>query len=314
MPGPRGGIVVAYAVPGIVPLEIGGESYPRQGGEPALRVHDNIVSQPLGQALFVQALGPVSVHGNQFTSRGLIMDIANPSFWAAAVFILNLGWSNEFYLQLLGFTGATADPIEPGDLPVGGDEFIPEPRGGLDDYGLGRYLANGNVLFTNNQVLSDLMEPGVAFAVSSVLIVSLDDVTIQDNQLDCDFLADVLFTNLLAAGMTLRINNNRFKETLFIALFSSVGLGLLFNNTSDNQATHCFLHLQSPLGSWLPLFTPDIRHHDNQELFNAVQYLGFWCERLSTWSDILVPDRPPPAPAPSDPFADNFGFVINRRG
>ena len=81
-PGFRGGIVIAFAVPGIVPLQLGGQFYPRQDGRPAARIHDNVVSQPLGQALFLQALGPVSVQGNALTSRGLILRALDPSFWA----------------------------------------------------------------------------------------------------------------------------------------------------------------------------------------------------------------------------------------
>ena len=54
-----------------------------QNGMPAAKVHDNIVSVPLGQALAMIALGPVSVLGNQFTSRGMVLDLQSPSFWAS---------------------------------------------------------------------------------------------------------------------------------------------------------------------------------------------------------------------------------------
>jgi hypothetical protein len=276
-PGWRGGIVIAYAVPGIAPLAIGKKFLPRQDGRPAVRIHDNVVSQPLGQALLIQALGPVSIQGNALTTRGLILSPLDPSFWAAAVWILNLGWSNEFYLQFLLFQGQTADPIEPGMLPKGGDEFVPRPRAGLDDFGLGQYLASGNVQFNDNQVVTDLTETEASFAISSVLIVSLDDVTVQDNQLDCDFLLDFLFTNLLAVGMTLRIKGNRLKETLFITLYSSIGLGLIFNNTSENQTTHCILSISSPVNPpsssppspHIHSDSPPIIQRDNQELFHG---------------------------------------------
>jgi hypothetical protein len=241
--------------------------------------------------------------------------VGDPSFWASAVWILNLGWSTEFYLQFLLFSGATADPVQPGQLPQGGDEFIPKPRKGLDDFGIGRYLASGSVLFNDNQVVTDLTETAASFAISSVLIVSLDDVSVQDNQLDCDFLVDFLFTNLLAVGMTLRINNNRMKETLFITLYSSVGLGLIFNNTSDNQATHCILSLQSPLGVLIPFINPDIVERDNQELFHAFTFFEGWCERLDALGDILVPDRqPPPVAGSTNTFNANFGMVARGGG
>ena len=326
LPGYRGGIVIAFAVPGITALEFNDDFFPRQDGRPAARIHDNVVSQPLGQALFLQALGPVSVEGNAFTTRGLILRALDPSFWASAVWILNLGWSNEFYLQFLLFTGTTADPIEPGQLPEGGDEFIPRPRAGLDDFGFGRYLASGNVMFNDNQVVTDLTETAVAFAISSVLIVSLDDVTVQDNQLDCDFFLDFMFTNLLAVGMTLRIKGNRLKETLFITLYSSMGLGLLFNNTSENQATHCILSIASPFNP--PPATPPSPHvhtdsppiieRDNQELFHSLSF-GFlegWCQRLDALGNILIRGRGQVIAQPTvgNAFNSNFGIMSRFEG
>jgi hypothetical protein len=287
--GPRGGIVIRFAMPGIAPLQVSGEYRPRQSGEPAARLHDNIVSHGMGQALHLRALGLVSVHGNQFTSRGVVPRFSESSFLATAVFILNLGLSNEFYLQTFLFSGTTADPVSAGDLPTGSDGFIPQPAAGIDRSNIGHYLANGNVLFNDNQVLTDLLDPDLTFAISSVLILSLDDVTVQDNQLDCDFLIDILFTNLIAVGMTVRVNNNRFKESLFITLFSSVELGLIFNNTSDNQATHCFLHLTSPLAAFPGFINPSIRAHDNQVLFDSFGFWDGWCGRFEAWSDILVP-------------------------
>jgi hypothetical protein len=323
LPGRRGGIVILYALPGLVPLQFADKLYPRQGGEPAARVHDNVVSQPLGQALLLQALGPVSVQGNQLTSRGLITRVLDPSFWAAAVWILNLGLSNELYLQTLGFSGATADLLEPGTLPDTSAGFLPTPRAGIDDFALGQYLVNGNVLFADNQVLTDLMEPGIALAVSSVLILSLDDVGVQDNQFDCDFLIDILFTDLIAAGMTVRINNNRFKESLFVALFSWVALGLIFNNASDNQSTHCYLNLESPLGAGNPLLSPRIAAHHNHVLY---PFLGVpsqeeaACKWVAKFENLLRPKvlapptgQQPPLP-PVEGTLTETGFTIRTEG
>jgi hypothetical protein len=288
--GYRGGIVVPYALPGIDAMAFGGEFRPRQNGVPAARIHDNIVSQPLGQALALGGMGPMSVQGNQLTSQNFVQRFGDPSFIATTVFIINYGLSNEFYLQTLLFRGATADPIDVGDLPTNSGGFIPTPTRGVDDQGIGRYLANGNVMFSDNQVFLDLAEPEVSFAISQAAIVSLDDVSVQNNQFDCDFLVDIMFTNLLTVGMTTRVQDNRFKESLMISMFSSINLGLIFNNTSDNQSTHCMLNLESPIGG-LPFITTSIRQHDNQILFSAFNFLDFWCESLSGWSDILVRGR-----------------------
>jgi hypothetical protein len=125
--------------------------------------------------------------------------------------------------------------------------------------------------------------------------------------------------------MTLRITGNRLKETLFITLYSSVGLGLMFNNTSDNQATHCILSLSSPFN---PQPSPPpfphvhtgslpIVERDNQELFHAISFLEGWCERLDAFGNILVRGRGQvdavAQPTPSV-FSSNFGFAVGRRG
>ena len=106
-------------------------------GRHAARIHDNVVSQPLGQALFLRALGPVSVQGNALTSRGLIMRALDPSFWASAVWILNLGWSNEFYLQIFAFAQVKSGQVG-GTAPIAGEGEIVLP--GLDDQTIGRLL------------------------------------------------------------------------------------------------------------------------------------------------------------------------------
>ena len=62
--GRRSGIHIVYAIAPRIATDVGRFSIPAQNGVPALKVHDNIVSQPLGQALAAAALGPVSVQGN----------------------------------------------------------------------------------------------------------------------------------------------------------------------------------------------------------------------------------------------------------
>jgi len=226
--GRRGGINIVFALAPVVPMTIGEKTVPAQGGYPALKVHDNVVSVPLGQALSVTALGPVSVVGNQFTSRG--MSIRNwPTFLASTVAILNLGLSNELYLQLIAFA-----LLGQANLKSAGDG-----RPGLDDEQLGMFLSNGNVLFTNNQCSLDLMERGISISFSSVLILSLDDVGFHNNQCDANLLDDFVIAQAIIAGMSVRISDNRFKEGLFNTFLSAITAGLFFNTTTDNQSTHC---------------------------------------------------------------------------
>jgi len=59
---------------------------------------------------------------------------------------------------------------------VNGDTLV-TPAPGLDDQVLGQYLANGNVMFADNQCVLNLVNHFVDGAVSSILIASLDDVS-----------------------------------------------------------------------------------------------------------------------------------------
>ena len=194
------------------------------------------------------------------------------------MFIANFGLSNELYLQTIaGFVaGATGDPAEPGTVPSQGDGFVVLPQEGLDDARLGTWLANGNVMFCNNQVVADLTEAEVSLAMSSVLIVSLDDVHFTDNQLDASFLFDFMITNAMIMGMTVHASHNRIKESLVFAFFSVVSLGLFFNHTVENQCTHCVLALDSPLSGF---FQPDKLERDNMVLFDW--FSDNWCGSLT---------------------------------
>ena len=239
--GRRGGINVVYCVPVTVPIAIGRfEDLPAQGGVPALRVHDNIVSAPLGQALMATALGPVSIQGNQFTSRGVVLsrEGISSTLIAATVMIMDLGLSNEVYLQLLAFVLMQRGSLVRKDLAAIDDDHISVPRQGLDDLRLGSLLANGNVLFADNHCVLDLIESGFGLSRSSILILTLDDLAFHGNQCDCNLLDDFVFSQAILVGLSLRVADNRFKEGRLNAVFSAMSLGAM-NNTSGNQSTHC---------------------------------------------------------------------------
>jgi hypothetical protein len=241
-PGPRGGVYIVYGIVPRVPVIPNQKVHiPAQNGVPAIKVHDNIVSAPLGQALALTALGPVSVVGNQFTTQGVIVRADSSTFWAATVLIFNLGLSNELYFQLLAFMALAQGQIKSkNNYVVQGDTLV-SPRPGLDDETLGQYLANGNVLFTNNQCVLDLMDEIRELVVSSILIASLDDIGFHNNQCDSDlFLGDFVFVQAILFGMSVRATDNRFKEGLFGAWLSAMTFGLL-NMTTNNQSTHCLL-------------------------------------------------------------------------
>lgn len=238
----RGGIALAYAVAptNLTDLDklgaLPGQA-PVQSGEPAVKIHENIVTTPAGQALSIVALGPVSVEGNEFTTRGIVKQGPSAGFTAAAVRILNLGLSNEIMLQYLmyGLFGKNQSIDPMGSL---------NPSR-LDDFKIGNVMANGQVLFSDNQVNLDLLGVGTDFALSSVLIITLDDVGFHDNQCEANLylLNDIVLSQALLFGLSTRMTGNRFKEGFLSAFFSAMTLALFANTTSLNQGTHCILPL-----------------------------------------------------------------------
>jgi hypothetical protein len=233
-PGLRGGIFLGLVES---PAEtIGTEA------RPAARIHDNIVVCQDGHALvIVAAVGPVSVVRNALTSRGagfLSGDAAgafvagqggfnlNPAFLAygACVVILDLGVSSEL-VPIGSFAAAkyTYAAAAPAILP----------RGALQ--------------FSENQVLLEVGGDRGTFVLSSVFLMSFDDVSAQDNQMAAWSASAILLTDLLVIAGSLRITGNRLSETLQRCYLSALGIGVLAT-ASLNQSTHC-LYVFSALGS-----------------------------------------------------------------
>jgi len=258
--GARGGIHINYAVTPVVvftlggqtvgpidasgsPLTLRGRTVPGQNGEPALKVEGNVVSVPWGQALSVTALGPISVVANEFTSRGVVAEeasastvAANPiaAIAAATVAILDLGASMENSGQLLLFSSVA-------NGSVSADGLNPtQTRSGLDDLRLGACMANGKVLFANNQCVLDVLETGITFSRYSIGIFSLDDIAFHGNQCDCVLFDDRVYAQVFLFGFSVRMVDNRLTETLRRAVYSATTFGFL-NMTTHNQTTHCLL-------------------------------------------------------------------------
>jgi len=248
--GPRSAIHLVYAIAPTVSVSLSSplskstelSNLPRQNGVPAAKIHNNIVVHPVGRALTINALGPVFVTDNQLTSRGVIK--GSDSAKVSTVAILNLGLSNELYLQLGGF--AQIANQRSGISSLNSAIKIANPasftffNSSLDDFKLGRYLANGNVMFANNQVVLDEIDTIANKINSAIRILSMDDISFNNNQCDYSLLGDfIIFPNAFIAP-SLRVTDNRFKESLSGALFSVLAIGML-NTTTNNQATHCII-------------------------------------------------------------------------
>jgi hypothetical protein len=227
-PGQRGGIVMPMAT---TVSRAGG----RDGGADlspevyAARVHANVVVAPEGRALKIGAIGPVSVEGNRlvtngadgldlttaikgllagFGSGGGTGQVALLDFpFGVAVTILNFGSASELYGK---FTGAKGLAL--GTTATLATPMLTSGAGSVSS------LAQGTVLFAENQVTLDLTEAGLAnesSALSSLLVASMDDVGFHDNQCECFLESETLVANAIAAGWSVRVSDNRFKEPLW---------------------------------------------------------------------------------------------------
>jgi hypothetical protein len=223
-PGLRGGIFLGLIGP---PNEdIGTEA------RPAARIHDNIVVCQDGQALvIVAAIGTISVIRNSLTSRG-----ATSLNGVAAGLTSNVG-SSGLALPFLAFAttvlildlGISSDLISPGSF-ANAKYLYAEAAPTV--------LPRGALMFNDNQVLVDLDGTRASLIVSSVMLISLDDVSAQANQLAAWSSAGFLLSDIFVVAGTLRIVGNKLSETLLRCLLSGLGVGALAT-ASLNQSTHC---------------------------------------------------------------------------
>jgi len=239
-PGNRGGIVIKMSFKTPEFKKLINATIPSFDGVPAVRVHDNIVSQPLGHALFLMAFGPVSVVSNQFTS--FATDRSNRlSFFAASVYIFNLGFSKDVL--------ATAFRNMANTNPAAYQNLLLNP-GFLQLFRALQFLPSGKIMFSDNQTTLDLRSPAGNLGVSSQLIVSMDDVAFNNNQSECaaflslpaDTPADIILFNTILFGASIRSNDNRFLDGFTRTLYSLISYGFM-NTAVGNQASNCLIVL-----------------------------------------------------------------------
>jgi hypothetical protein len=245
-----------------------------QAGAPAALIHDNVVVCPRGQALLVVGLGPLSVADNTLTSQGIRNQ---PEIIAQAqlglqtqigrcVYIYNLGRTRLLPAAVSGFRGNIGTHLE--FAGVATPETLRLMPGVFQ-----REFPDGRVLFHGNQVTlqvaEQLPEP---LLLAAVALISLDDVSLQDNQILAEAASEILFTDVLAWSPILRASSNRFTELPLRALYSYFSVGQSSNIATNNQATHCLF-----VGGSQPIAA------QNYEMFTAN------CQRLNGFlSDLGV--------------------------
>jgi hypothetical protein len=205
--GRRGGIIVTAAAFGIDDLILN----PDRGfdtGRYAVRIHDNIVQQPVGQALRVFAFGPVSVGGNRLNT-----DITGPEALerlAGAVLILNAGDGRRLPAGLTLFDSNQTR------LGPGGESFTAQLIWALDDLG---YDANQCNALTNGIAIGNT----ASFFLNTFLLAP----------------------TLRATNSRFKEPAGKGESAFAISLLSR---STLLNNTNNNQGDHCIFAVNTLAG------------------------------------------------------------------
>ncbi len=225
--GARGGILIFMGADGI--SRNAGASGLRQtspSGESALKLHENIVSAPLGRALTMFYRGHVSIADNQLLSlKAEPLSVILPT----AVLILGIdGLKNIGALMAAAFGNqpGSTQKVRTMDFRIFRDQFM-----------------NGALEFANNQVEAvhrDTVAKDGFLALSSIMILTGDDLSFLGNQCFARHPGRLMWANAMLAGGTLRAIANSWMEYPATAHFSAVTLGMM-NTTTDNHSTHCLL-------------------------------------------------------------------------
>ena len=251
---PRGGIVILFAFKLPEPSKVGlttnnsnpalAALFTAQDTVPAARLHDNIVSQPLGQALILIALGPVSVVSNQFTSQGIYKG-QSLSLLAGAVYILDLGLSKDLINILVPSHNWSA--VSPATVLALVATNSPKS---LALALLLQLFPSGKVSFSANQTTLDMRSFDRDIAISSQMIYSWDDIAFVNNQSECAGLVaafpnapttfDLVLVNTMLLAPSVRCNDNRFTDGFTLTLYSLLAMAFM-NTATGNQSTHCLV-------------------------------------------------------------------------
>ena len=253
-PGARGGIVIGLAVGGVA-TDAELEPTARPADRPALTVSDNQVDAPNGRALKAILLGPGMVLGNRLTGAGRSAFMSNVfgSLVAAglAVSIVrrellsareDIDVGDYVRLELLAEV-LGGDAVNLIGLCVAEDmATIRDGRLASRERASAQRLRGGELMVNDNQISLRRHSPRRAATVSAVTVLSADDVSFCDNQVEVENEVQAIVTNSVAVGATLRFTTNRLQEALDAGVLSAITFGFM-NQTAHNQTTHCILAL-----------------------------------------------------------------------
>ncbi len=233
LPGFRGGIVLGFvsSFNALAGINAGGTTSVAPTAminpRPAARVHQNVVDQPAGLALYAAAYGPLTVTDNSFNSE---LSGTNPlELEAGTVLVLNLGGMQQAPAAVRLQSAGAASGTTGGGGSLKSAIFVRSPTALA-------LLPNGHTLFNDNQSRTGAANRSAICQA----ITSLDDVCYQGNQSRSER-AGNLFGNVFLGATTLRAVGNRLSEAGTQALMSLFTLSTRLNNTSLNQGDHCII-------------------------------------------------------------------------
>jgi len=235
LPGFRGGIVLMLAASFnvLAAINAGGISNNAATAlinpRPAARVHENVIDQPAGLALYIAAYGPLTCTDNAFNSE---LSGTNPLELAAGtVLIINVGGTQTAPPSVQLKTGTTQPTTgTTTDGSRASAAFVARRPEALV------LLPRGHTMFSSNQ-----SRTGAAnVSATCHLIGTLDDLAYQDNQSHSDR-PDGVWSNAYLAAATLRATGNRCIEAGPKTLMSLFTVGSRMNDTSLNQGDHCII-------------------------------------------------------------------------
>ena len=190
---------------------------------PAAVITDNIVTSGNAPALFIMAVGQVSITNNDFTAVGYADNSIAPG---QCVVVMDFGTGAQEQLTFSGTTGIN----------------ITHLAGGEQSFSTDGDVSGGQVLFSGNRCLYDGRDTGEA-PTSSITILSEDGILVDGNQSRCFVQASsqsgsagTLGSNLLGLALVAQVSGNRFSEdsasaSALVYGADTVGIG--------NHGTHC---------------------------------------------------------------------------
>jgi len=255
--GRRGGIVLNLVASLSVLDALSGTGGARASGRPAAVIHENVVDQPAGLALYALAMGPIDCTDNAFVSE--LAGLSVFERMAGTVFLYNLGGIQSrppasSYTK--SATIATNFSAESDTAPAGAsvNDNVDAATNSPAQPAAYSYRSDTAVSNLSRPAASQLALPGGATqfchnqsrtgaantSTTSHVIAAMDDLDYSHNQ-STNMRSAGVFANALLAGTTLRASGSRFREVGAETLLSLVTVASRLNATTFNQADHCII-------------------------------------------------------------------------